>query len=469
MSQEDKKRGMGHRILAITIVMAALFLTWGLVTVAAIPPGDEFPAELASREPTEAGNTAYESPPPAVTGSNLVPIIAPAPQIEAMLGQVVSATLYQYVGDLSGEWPVTVGGEPYTLTTRHTYSGEPILRATQFISEHLVTLGLEVNYHYWGQALPPNVIGELSGERHPEEIVLLSAHLDSLNNRKPPAEIAPGADDNASGTATVLLAADILSGYRWGCTLRFALWTGEEQGLLGSDAYAQRASASGEQIAGVLNLDMLAWDGIAGPDIDLHANQTDVPPSMELAELFSDVVQAYDLNLVPEIIPNGMDRSDHVSFWHQGYAAILGIEDYYPDAHDFNPYYHSNEDRLQRLNLEYFTEFAKASLGTFAHMGCLLPHGTLIGQVTHAGTGAPIGNARLVLRDRGGYTYSTRTDSTGRYAQTMVAETYTVTVSAHGLGPITAAGVGVVTDTVSVRDFALHPGWAVYLPLLVRR
>ena len=80
--------------------------------------------------------------------------------------------------------------------------------------------------------------------------------------------IIPGADDNASGSVATLLAADILSQYQWGCTLRFAFWTGEEQGLLGSYAYAQQAYQSGENILGYLNLDMIAWNTI-GSDL-LH-------------------------------------------------------------------------------------------------------------------------------------------------------------------------------------------------------
>jgi hypothetical protein len=362
---------MRHRIVGLVVPVLALFLAWGLVTFAAVPVNGMFSSapflEIAGEEPRRAD---VRPPHRAVSNATPVPTLTPMPQIEAMLGQVVSTTLYQYVGDLSGVWPVTVGGEAYTLTTRYTYSGEPVLKATQFVSEHLAALGLEVEYHYWKLDLPPNVIGELRGERQPEEIVILSAHLDSLSGQ--PSALAPGADDNASGVATVLLAADILSQYRWDCTLRFALWTGEEQGLRGSKAYAQRASDNGEQIVGVLNLDMIGWDGMAGPDMDLHASQADVPASMGLAELFADVVEVYDVNLHPEIIPDGIGRSDHASFWSQGYAAILGIEDYAPDGHDFNPYYHTTQDLLEHLNMDYFTEFATASVGTFAHLGGLL-------------------------------------------------------------------------------------------------
>ena len=86
------------------------------------------------------------------------------------------------------------------------------------------------------------MIGQITGETPLSPIFLIGAHLDDM----PVGPTAPGADDNASGSAAVLVAADILSQYQWGCTLRFAFWTGEEQGLLGSAAYAQRSHDSGK-------------------------------------------------------------------------------------------------------------------------------------------------------------------------------------------------------------------------------
>ena len=120
----------------------------------------------------------------------------------------------------------------------------PIHKATQYAGEYLSHLGLQVEVHQWAGPTYPNVIAELPGETHPEQIVIVCAHLDSTS---PSASTnAPGADDNASGSSGVLLAASLLSQYRWDVTLRFALWTGEEQGLNGSEAYAVRAAANGD-------------------------------------------------------------------------------------------------------------------------------------------------------------------------------------------------------------------------------
>lgn len=286
--------------------------------------------------------------------------ITPDPRIQQMINQVDSATVYQYTGDLSGEWPVTVGGSPYIIATRHTYSGTPIRRATQYAGEHLEVLGLDVEYHEWDNPNYPNVIGELPGRGSPDSIVIICGHLDDM----PSGSTAPGADDNASGSTAVLVAADIMSQYDWRYTLRFALWTGEEQGLLGSHYYAERCYSLGEPVVGVLNLDMIAYNSIgSGTDIDLHAN-SGIPETLELAQLFADAVAAYGLDLVCQIIPNGIGASDHASFTDYGYSAILGIE----DMADFNPRYHTTGDQLQYFDMDYYVDFVKASVATCAHM-----------------------------------------------------------------------------------------------------
>ncbi|RPI25950.1 MAG: Zn-dependent exopeptidase M28, partial [Chloroflexota bacterium] len=192
------------------------------------------------------------------------------------------------------------------------------------------------------------------------------AHLDNM----PSGAVAPGADDNASGIAGVLTAASILGQYEWNCTLRFVAFTGEEQGLRGSSAYATKVYSDTENIAGVLNLDMVGFNALDEPVIELHTkrsidnNQSD----LAIAYLFSNVVASYNLDLTSEIIQDRESRSDHASFWSRGYPGILAIEDF----SDFTPYYHSVNDTVYTLDAAYFTEFVKAAVGTFAHMGCLV-------------------------------------------------------------------------------------------------
>jgi len=95
-----------------------------------------------------------------------------------------------------------------------------------------------------------NVVGEILGREHPEEIVVVGAHLDSW-------DLSEGATDNGTGTASVLGAAEAIvkSGARPRRTIRFVLFTGEEQGLLGSLAYVKTHSAEMKNHLGDVVLD----------------------------------------------------------------------------------------------------------------------------------------------------------------------------------------------------------------------
>jgi hypothetical protein len=378
--------------------------------------------------------------------------LQPDPRVQEMMDQVNGLTIFNYIEGLTGDIPVQIEGEPYTITTRYTYSGEPVENATVYVGDHLASLGLDVDYHEWSVGRPNNVIGELTGEIRPEEIYILSAHLDDM----PPGALAPGADDNASGSVAVLVAADILSQYRWGCTLRFALWTGEEQGLLGSYDYASDAFSAGENIAGVLNLDMIAWNtASSSPTIDIHAKAS-FPATMDLAFTFADVINVYHLNLIPEIVPNGTGASDHASFWTWGYPAILAIEDF----SDFNPNYHTIDDSIDNLeDLPYYYEFVTASVGAFAHIAdCLIDDnvGFLDGTITDVEAGTPIADVSVAITGNDGQPLLTATDASGYYTQTLISGAYTVTATSDGYVPVTVNGVAIYTDTVTTLDFGLE-------------
>ncbi len=374
-------------------------------------------------------------------------VVEPDPLIQGMIDQVTETQVYTYDRQLAGELPVWVDGDWYTILTRYTYSGVPIQKATHFVGQHMQALGLDVDFHVWDNDTNPNVIGEISGLVNPDDIFIIGGHLDAVQG-------APGADDNASGSVATMLAADIFSQYQWGCTMRFAFWTGEEQGLLGSADYAEYVHSLGENIVGYLNLDMIAWNTIGSePDIDLIYNQN-MPSTLELANLYADVVEAYNIPLVPEILTSLGGGSDHSSFWDQGYTSILAIE----DQGDFNPYYHSPQDTPAHTDPIYFTNFVKASIATTAHMsGCLIPTGTgaLDGHVTAADGGAPIEGAKVVASDGQGHNYPANTDDTGYYTRTLIAGTYDLTASAYSYLPATISGVIITTDTVTTQDFSL--------------
>lgn len=372
--------------------------------------------------------------------------ITPNPAIAQMIAQVNAEMLMDYTKKLSGATAAIIGGEPYSILNRNTYGGTPIRKATQYVYEHFSRYGLVPNYHYWYDSTNPNVTGTIQGQGSPDRFFLLTAHLDNM----PTNSIAPGADDNASGVAAMMAAASILSPYDWDCSLRFVAFTGEEQGLLGSRAYVQSAYNLRDNIDGVLNLDMIGYNSDSYPIVDLHVKSS-VPGSEGIANLFVEVVKAYQINLTPHILynpPAGL-YSDHKSFWDYNYPAIMVIEDWY----DFTPYYHRISDRWDTLNYTYFTNITRAAIATFAHLGCLAPRGYLAGQITAASGGEPIPDLEVNAAN-GSYNKSANTGSDGKYRLNLPPGSYTVKIEAPGYMPY-SSGVSISENLTTTLNASL--------------
>jgi hypothetical protein len=389
--------------------------------------------------------------------------VTPDPIIQGMMDQVSETQVYTYDRQLAGELPVWVDNGWYTITSRNTSSGTPIQKATRYIGQHMSNdLGLEVEYYRWNNSTNPDVIGEIPGLVNPDDIFIIGAHIDDVNG-------TPGADDNASGSVATMIAADILSQFQWGCTMRFAFWTGEEQGLNGSHAYAQRAFENNENIHGYLNLDMIGWNTPASSPTIYLGYGSSVPHSLDLANLFKDVVDVYGINLIPVIGTQYLCCSDHDSFIQYGYPAVLGIE----GVDDFNPYYHRALDTPANTNPSYFTDYVKASIGTFAHISdCLIPNGVghLDGHVTAADGGESIMGATVTAKNNHAYTYTYTTNLSGYYSLTLPADTYTVTVTSDGYQTAVMGGVVVSANFINTQNFTLQQVFEMYfyLPLFYR-
>lgn len=110
-----------------------------------------------------------------------------------------------------------------------------------------------------------NVVGIQRGTERPNEVVIISAHIDSRGTDVLDARVeAPGANDNGSGTAAVLEAARVLSQRRYPTTIIYAVLSGEEQGLLGGRLLADWAKERGYVVKAVLNNDIIG--GSRGSD-----------------------------------------------------------------------------------------------------------------------------------------------------------------------------------------------------------
>jgi Zn-dependent M28 family amino/carboxypeptidase len=208
-----------------------------------------------------------------------------------------------------------------------------------------------------------NVVATLPGDIYPGRQCLIIAHYDAIS--EDPLNSAPGADDNASGTSAVLKAAKILKDYHFQNTIKFIAFSGEEQWMLGSFPYAQEAFLRGDTIIGVLNFDMIAWDGRYDDSVFVVGGADS--RSRDLYLLLRNVIDDYGIDLICSDYEGGSGISDDASFIAFGYPAIFSCEapawDY---SRDFNPYYHTTWERLWAFNLGYFHKCVKAAVGSIA-------------------------------------------------------------------------------------------------------
>jgi hypothetical protein len=233
--------------------------------------------------------------------------------------------------------------------------------AGDYIYDFFIQSGLEAEYDPFSFASSyssNNIVGTLEGQAYPSQIVVICAHYDSYSDQ--PYSLAPGADDNASGTAAVMEAARIFANQSFDFTVKFICFSAEEWGLYGSKDYALEARQRGEDIIAVINLDMIAYTDSFSEDLDIISNQT----SEWLADRFISSTIAYTTLDISKTVNSNFVWSDHSPFWDSGYSAILGIEDIFIS----NPYYHTINDTIDTLNLDFTTEVVKASLATAADL-----------------------------------------------------------------------------------------------------
>ena len=273
--------------------------------------------------------------------------------VDTLISKVNIDTLTKYVNDLSGENEVTVNGVTTTIINRIDAQGNDL--AADYIKQTLQKTGLAIDDQIYSTT-GRNIIAYQSGDDYPEENYVICAHYDAIPNY--------GADDNASGIAAVLEAARILSNYDFPYTIVYALWDQEETGLFGSRYWAHEAQTNGMNIKGVINLDMIAYNTTQYNRFDIHTNP--IAKSVDLAYYIYNISSLYNLTLSPVLFNPGSSSSDHRAFWDYDFSALMIIE---PSTLNlFNPYYHTDEDRIDKFNMGFFHEMSKLTLGCIANL-----------------------------------------------------------------------------------------------------
>jgi hypothetical protein len=246
---------------------------------------------------------------------------------------------------------------------------EALTAAAQFLESSLAAAGFPVErqgFEVWtpaGMRRTHNLIAELGGSAHPEEVVIIGAHYDSV-------EGTPGADDNASGAAAVLALARGFAGGKPARTLRFLLFANEEPPYfrgdsMGSLVYAKRCRARGDNVVAMLSLETIGYfsDQPASQQYPFPINLL-YPSTGDFLGFVGNVgsrglvrraVAAFrgaaripSEGLAAPSLITGIDWSDHWSFWRQGYPGIMVTD----TALFRNPHYHRPTDTPEKLDYD---------------------------------------------------------------------------------------------------------------------
>lgn len=264
-----------------------------------------------------------------------------------------------------------------------------------YVREEFLSYGFEVRedpFSFAGQSFS-NVVARLPrpGSESEEARFIVGAHFDSVSG-------SPGADDNASGVACLLETAHLYAGFRkedtgvprglhpwdgWDSTrgaVEFAAFNLEEYGMIGSRAYAEKLKKERIRVAGMLSLEMVGYVSQerksqkmplllkpffpdVGNFIGLAANTRSKTLLEKVKKIFENVrglpVESLILPARGGVFPAAR-LSDHSPFWDEGFPALLVTD----TSFYRNPHYHSGEDRVETLNLDFLAKVTEATAQT---------------------------------------------------------------------------------------------------------
>jgi hypothetical protein len=250
-----------------------------------------------------------------------------------------------------------------------------------------------------------NVVAVLPGTTNKDERIIISGHYDTIVMGRPtggapeagaapggggappmrdPDLDAPGVTDDGSGTACVMELARVLSHYEFEKTLVFVTFAGEEEGLLGSSLYAEKAAAAKQKIEAVLNNDIIGSDVSGAGHMDnrrlsVFSEDPDDSPSRELARYIKDIGERY-LPMMRVDTVFRADRfgrgGDHTPFNQEGFTAVRLSS---PEENFANQ--HTVTDTFANTSVPYITLVTKVN-GAAAASLALAPKPPVTANVT---------------------------------------------------------------------------------------
>lgn len=277
----------------------------------------------------------------------------PLPPLDAGEAALV-APLRRHVAELAGR-----------IGERNVVEHAALLEAAAYVQRELEASGLRAArqvYDVAGRSCP-NVEIEVKGSERPAEIVIAGAHYDSVLG-------CPGANDNATGVAALLVLARELLAARPARTLRLVAFVNEEPpyfqtAAMGSRVYARRCRERNEDVRAMVSLETIGCYSDAAGSQEYPAPFSAFYPStgnfialvgnLASRDLVRRAVEVFRANAafpseggaLPEDLP-GIGWSDHDSFWREGYPAIM-VTDTAPFRY---PHYHLATDTPEKVDYE---------------------------------------------------------------------------------------------------------------------
>lgn len=285
--------------------------------------------------------------------------------VDPWLPQVQAAYILSTINHLSTAYPnryyASSHGQTSATWIRDTWAGLGSGRSD--VSTELFACG--------NCSTQSSVILTIQGTDLPSEIVVLGAHLDSINTAGGGENmIAPGADDDASGIATLteVLRVALASGWKPKRTVKFMGYAAEEVGLRGSNAIAQSFQTQGKNVVGVLQLDMTNYKTGGGVDMQLITDYSNASMKTFLTNLFDAYLAP--LGMTRGTYTCGYGCSDHASWTSAGFPSAMMFEAGDQDG-DYFPYIHSSNDTLQNMgnSASNSAKFAKLGLAFLGELG----------------------------------------------------------------------------------------------------
>jgi leucyl aminopeptidase len=300
-----------------------------------------FKAALMRQEP--AGQVNYE--------------IDNQDQVNALLPQLQESNVRSTIVQLSTDYK-----NRYYSTHYGVNASDDLVQTWKALAAGRTDVTVKQFSHTWPQK---SVIMTIKGTTRPKQIVVIGGHLDSTIGNTQEESIAPGADDDASGIASLTEVARVLlsSGYQPRRTIQFMAYAAEEIGLFGSAAIAADYKAKGKKVVGALQLDMTNYQG-GTSDYTMITDYTNAAQNTFVKNL-----AAY---YTPTMVVNqgvcGYACSDHASWTRNGYVASFPFESLLSQD---NPYIHTPQDTIDKSgnNANHAIKFSRLALAFAVELG----------------------------------------------------------------------------------------------------